>query len=103
MSKFRKPKSPSLNAGEVWISSGGCMNYKTMLQIGYEHAVVNAKECGASGLSKLNFLANDLFDFTTYENEFAELMARKTVEVGQAITDSKTFDYKKQMKVIFGI
>lgn len=71
------------------------MNYKAMLQIGYEHAVVNAKECGASGLSKLNFLADDLFDFTTYENEVAELMARKAVEVCQAITDNKTFDYIK--------
>jgi hypothetical protein len=67
--------------------------YKEMLQTGYENAVTNAEECGDYDLSKLKFLADDLFYFSTYEDEIATTMARKAVEVCQAISDRKTFDY----------
>lgn len=43
--------------------------------------------------SRLGYLAQHIFDFTTYESEADELFARKAVEVCAAITDSKTFDY----------
>lgn len=43
--------------------------------------------------SRLGYLAQHIFDFTTYESEADELFARKAVEVCAAITDGKTFDY----------
>lgn len=43
--------------------------------------------------SRLSYLAQHIFDFTTYESEADELFARKAVEVCAAITDGKTFDY----------
>jgi hypothetical protein len=67
--------------------------YKEMLQTGYESAVANAEGCGEYNLSKLKFLADDLFEFSTYENDIATTMARKAVEVCQAISDKNTFDY----------
>lgn len=43
--------------------------------------------------SRLSYLAQHIFDFTTYESEADELFARKAVEVCAAITEGKTFDF----------
>ena len=48
---------------------------------------------GEGGASRLEYLSDYIFDFTTYESEMAELFSSKAVEVCAAISDGKTFDY----------
>lgn len=43
--------------------------------------------------SKLEYLAEHIFDFTTYENEFCQAMARRAIEVALVISHDKTYDY----------
>jgi hypothetical protein len=43
--------------------------------------------------SRLEYLSEYIFDFTTYEDEAAELFARKAVEVAEAINNGTTFKY----------
>lgn len=43
--------------------------------------------------SRLEFLAEEVFGFTTYENHISPFMADKALQVCEAITDSTTFDY----------
>lgn len=43
--------------------------------------------------SRLSYLADYIFDFTTYEDEMGELFARKAVEVCAAISERRTFAY----------
>jgi hypothetical protein len=50
---------------------------------------------GGHEMSRLEFLAEYVFDFTTYDTEMGELFARKALEVCAAINDGKTFDYIK--------
>jgi len=45
---------------------------------------------------RLEFLGEAIFGFTTYEQEYCSLMAKKAIEVCWAITDGFTFDYIKQ-------
>lgn len=45
--------------------------------------------------SRLQYLADHIFDFTTYEDHMAELFAKRAVEVCAAISDRRTFDYIK--------
>lgn len=59
-----------------------------------EHSYVKAFHASeAWDCSRLEYLSQHIFDFTTYESEADELFARKAVEVCSAITDGKTFDY----------
>ena len=44
----------------------------------------------------LEYLADNVFNFTTYESEYSELFARKALEVCTAISDGKTFEYIKE-------
>lgn len=44
-------------------------------------------------LSKSEFLSGFVFDFVTYEEKFTELFAAKALEVCDAISQKKTFDY----------
>ena len=46
-------------------------------------------------LTRLEFLSDYIFNLTTYDGEVSELFARKMVEVVEAITLRKTFDYIK--------
>lgn len=48
-----------------------------------------------SAKSRLDFLSESIFDFTTYDGEMAELFGRRAVEVVDAITNRTTFDYIK--------
>lgn len=50
--------------------------------------------CTAPG-SRLDFLGESLFDFTTYDNGMTELFARKAVEFIQAVNNRTTFEYIK--------
>lgn len=45
--------------------------------------------------SPLQFLADDVFDFTTDDPCMSEFFAKKAVEVCKTITDRTTFDYIK--------
>jgi hypothetical protein len=44
----------------------------------------------------LEFLAENIFDFTVYDSEIAETFARRAVEVCTAINESATFEYIKK-------
>lgn len=46
--------------------------------------------------SRLEYLSEYIFDFTTYESEYSELFAKKALEVCAAVSDGKTFEYIKQ-------
>lgn len=48
--------------------------------------------------SRLEYLADYIFDFTTYDGSMSELFAAKAVEVCAAINDSKTFEYIKEFE-----
>lgn len=47
------------------------------------------------GLSRLTYLANHVFDFTTYDDAMSELFAKKALEVCLSINDKSTLDYIK--------
>lgn len=66
------------------------MKYKELLEHSYE---VARQETGCPPESRLEFLAEEIFDFTTYENVNSVLFATKAVEVVDAINHGKTFDY----------
>jgi len=47
-------------------------------------------------LSKFDFLAQNIFDFITYENKISSFLAKKCLEVCNAISSKSTFDYIKE-------
>lgn len=63
------------------------MNYLDLLEQSYKEENTE-RETG-----KFEFLADAVFDFTTYENTVSAMMARKALEVCKAISDKKTFEY----------
>lgn len=65
------------------------MNYSEMLEHSYSMAR-NFDECGPQ--SRLDWLGDQVFDFTTYDSEMSELFARKAIEVCEAINSRTTFD-----------
>lgn len=65
-------------------------DYLKLLEHSY---TMESQTSGGRDQSRLGYLAQHIFDFTTYESEADELFARKAVEVCAAITDGKTFDY----------
>lgn len=68
------------------------MDYKKELdRIFKSH--IQENEC--ESCSKLAFLGNVIFDFTTYDGEMDELFAEKMIEVIDSILNGKTFDYIK--------
>jgi hypothetical protein len=67
------------------------MDYLKLLTESYE----SDRFCGKPG-SRLEYLSDYIFDFTTYEDEAAELFARKAVEVAAEINNGTTFDYIKR-------
>ena len=64
-------------------------DYAEVLEKSYE----DMREFQDENLSRLEYLAEHIFDFATYEDYMAELFATKMVEVCQAISDKTTFDY----------
>lgn len=65
-------------------------DYLRMLEDG--HAETDSFQ-GQGRTSRLDYLGEHIFDFTTYEAEFSELFAAKAVEVCAAISARKTFEY----------
>lgn len=54
------------------------------------------KEPDGSGYhyeTRMQFIAREVFDLTTYESDFDELIGREIFDVCMAITHKKTFDY----------
>ena len=66
------------------------MDYLKLLRDSYKETADNRDD---PTLEKLEFLANDIFGFKTYENVVSSMMAKKALEVCKAISDKKTFDY----------
>jgi hypothetical protein len=67
-------------------------DYRRMLEEG--HALTDEMQ-SEGRTSRLDYLGDYIFDFTTYESEYSELFARKALEVCAAISDGKTFEYIK--------
>lgn len=66
------------------------MDYLKILEHSFD---VDKEEMECPPGSRLEFLSESIFDFTTYDSEMAELFATKAVEVCAAINDRKTFEY----------
>jgi hypothetical protein len=64
------------------------MMYREILEQSYAVACSHQ-----SGLSRLVYLSESIFDYTTYDSDVAELFARKTIEVCAAINEQTTFAY----------
>lgn len=62
------------------------MDYLKLLEHSFE--MVKDEDC-----SRLKYLADDIFNFTTYDDEISELFATKAIEVCSAISEKKTFEY----------
>lgn len=69
------------------------MNYKELLE--NSHKQMNERLERDEPTSRLEFLSNHVFDFTTYDSGVSEMFAKHAVEVVDAITKKKTFDYFK--------
>jgi hypothetical protein len=67
------------------------MNYRELL----EHSFRREVEWGGRGASRLEYLADNIFEFTTYDGEISELFASMAVEVCAAISNRTAFDYIK--------
>ena len=83
----------ALGSNDQLGSGGGSRDYGRMLEDG--HAQLDDL-CGGHKASRLEYLGEHIFDFTTYESEYSELFARKALEVCAAINDGKTFEYIKE-------
>ena len=66
------------------------MDYLKLLEDGHYNT---AYLQGTFDLNRLEFLAEEVFNFTTYENEISSMMAEKALEVCIAISESKTYEY----------
>jgi hypothetical protein len=67
------------------------MDYLKLLTESYE--TERALGIGYQPESRLEYLGNSIFDFTTYDDEMTVLLAGKAVEVCKAITGKTTFEY----------
>jgi hypothetical protein len=65
------------------------MDYRKLLERGYE--VEQAAECPPQ--TRHAYLADYIFDFTTYDGAMSDLFGRKAVEVCAALCDGKTYEY----------
>jgi len=65
------------------------LDYARMLEDGYKELATEDR------CSRLVYLSDHIFDFTTYDSEMAELFARRALEVCAAISGRTTFDYIK--------
>lgn len=67
-------------------------NFLTMLNDGFSQ-VGNDYGKEWEETSRLEFLADYVFEFNTYHSGKAALFARKAIEVAMAISERRTFDY----------
>lgn len=69
------------------------MDYGELLEHSFNSELA-ISECPPQ--SRLEYLSDHIFNFTTYDSEMSEIFATKAVEVCIAINDSKTFEYIKE-------
>ena len=68
------------------------MDYLNLLN----HSFAIEKETGSCPPeSRFEFLAENIFNFTTYDSEMSDLFGRKAVEVCIAVNERTTFEYLK--------
>ena len=72
------------------------MKYLKLLNDGYKS--INEDLDSDDKETKLEYLGSYIFDFTTYESLVISEMTIKAIEVCNAITNKKTFDYIKDAK-----
>lgn len=87
MSEPFKLNPPPIYDEHYAATQGDAPSYRELLEHSYELATYSDQ------VSRLAYLSDYIFDFTTYDGEMAEIFARKALEVCRAINDSKTFDY----------
>lgn len=66
-----------------------------------EHSFVCEQECSVTGVpvtSRLVYLSDNIFDFTTYDDDKSQLFTKRAVEVCEAINNKTTFDYIGDME-----
>lgn len=68
------------------------MDYKSLLENSY---LMTQKTFDCWPESRLQFIGDYIFDFTTYDDEMTELFARKALEVCAAISNGTTFKLVK--------
>ena len=71
------------------------MDYLKLLEHSYAKAV-ELDECPPD--SRLEFLGEQVFNFTTYDGEMSALFSGKAIEVCDAINNRATFDYIKDLE-----
>lgn len=64
-------------------------NYCRMLEEGF----TEIRNFRGDNLSRLEYLSDHVFGFTTYDSAMAELFARKALEVCAALSNRQTFEY----------
>ena len=69
------------------------MDYKTLLEHSFE-VEKEGRECAPK--SRLAYLSESIFNFTTYDSEMDKLFAERAVEVCVAINSRMTLDYIKE-------
>ena len=67
------------------------MNYKELLEHSFE--VSKNDECPPK--SRIQFLSQNIFDFTTYSDAMDEILGRKAILLCEAIQDKSTFEFIK--------
>ena len=67
------------------------MSYRAMMEDGY----IGVLGFDDPEMSRIEYLGEHIFNFTTYDSEMSELFARKAIEVCAAISSGTTFDYIK--------
>lgn len=81
-----------------------CGNKISLQKIDYLKLLNHSFECEKSliiglsecvNLTRLSYLSDFVFDFTTYDNEMDGLLGRKAVDVCESINNMTTFEYIK--------
>lgn len=67
------------------------MNYLELLEHSYRMELRDIPE-----LTRLEYLAMNIFDFTTYDGAVSELFATKALEVCKALNEGSTLSYIRQ-------
>lgn len=75
-------------SGQLGFFVRDTMNYIKLMRDGF-----TAEKQWRDLESRLEYLSDEIFNFTTYDSEMAELLASKAIEVCKAITENKTFEY----------
>lgn len=74
------------------------MDYLELLENSYNIEKVIREEMNGYTPSKLEYLADNIFGFTTYDGDISEKMATKALEVCSAITNRTTLEYIKDLE-----